>query len=374
LRILRPNIILSYPVLLVLLIGHLHAAPLENGFALAPSASASPAEKDAAYYEARSRVLATAAKYEHTPYRYGGIDKRGVDCSGFVYLSFKEALGVSVPRSSDGLYSWAEKIPIEKAQPGDLVFFHTTGGSKVSHVGIYVGDGRFIHSASEGPKTGVIYSRLDERYWSRTYAGSGRALPASNTGTGTGSKQAATATNEAKPAKERSNNQKTGGNVLFGVAAAPTWKTFFPGGYVVRGIAGQFRVGTEVKPFGYSMIIGMELRPEWDGALGVFRLPITLSWGINDKLRIFAGPALSFGNAVLSTSGENRYYTGGTNWFGAAGITIAPVAIKIAAGELAPYGELAWQSYINKDASTNFGYDFAAGLRFSTGFRYTWRR
>jgi probable lipoprotein NlpC len=370
---LRPNIAFSFPVLLVLFIGHLHSAPLENGFALAPSASASSEEKDAAYYEARSRVLATAAKYEHTPYRYGGIDRNGVDCSGFVYLCFREALGVSVPRSSDGLHSWVEKIPIEKAQPGDLVFFHTTGNGKTSHVGIFVGDGRFIHSASEGPDLGVIYSKLDERYWSRTYAGAGRALPASNISAGTSSKQVA-ATSTANMNNKQGKNQKIVGNFLFGVAAAPTWKAFSPGGNIVRGVAGQFRVGMELKPFGYSMVLGMELRPEWDRSLGVFRLPITLSWGLNDKLRIFAGPAISFGNAMLSASGENRYYTGGTSWFGAAGITVAPVAFKIVTGELAPYGELAWQSYINKDADKNFGYDFAAGLRFSTGLRYTWRK
>jgi hypothetical protein len=180
--------------------------------------------------------------------------------------------------------------------------------------------------------------------------------------------------NAAIPGNERGKSQGTGGKLILGVAAAPTWKAFSPGGNIIRGAAGQFRVGTEVTPFGYSMIIGMELRPEWDGALGVFRLPLTFSWGLNDKLRIFAGPALSFGNAMLSTSGEDRYYTGGTSWLGAAGITIAPVAFKIAAGELAPYGELAWQSYINKDSENNFGYDFAAGLRFSTGLRYTWRK
>jgi probable lipoprotein NlpC len=379
LRIFRPHIVIGFLALLVILIGHLHAAPLENGFALAPKASASPAEKDAAYYEARSRVLSTAAKYEHTPYRPGGIDRKGLDCSGFVYLSFREALGISIPRSSDGLYSWAEKISIEKAQPGDLVFFHTTGNGKISHVGIYVGEGRFIHAASEGPDTGVIYSRLDERYWSRNYAGSGRALPASNAGGSTGDTHITTASTTT-PVKEQAKKQKperterTRGNLLVGVAAAPTWNTLYPGGNIVRGAAGQFRIGTEINPFGYSMLIGVELRPEWDGGLGVFRLPLTFSWGLNDKLRIFAGPALSFGNASLSTSGENRYYTGGTSWLGAAGITVAPVAFKVTSGEIAPYGELAWQSYMSKGANKNFGYDFAAGLRLSTGIRYTWQK
>jgi len=120
------------------------------------------------------------------------------------------------------------------------------------------------------------------------------------------------------------------------------------------------------------MILGAEIRPEWDSALGVFRLPFTLSWGLSDRIRIFAGPVLSFGDAALSVSGKSRPYSGGTNWFGAAGITISPFAIKIARTDLAPYGELAWQSYYKKNNDINLGADFAAGFRFSTGLRLTW--
>ena len=101
------------------------AAPLERGFALAPAASASPDEKMRAFEDARNRVIATAAQYERTPYRYGGIDRNGLDCSGLVYASFKDALGVSTPRSTLGLYEWVEKIAFDKAQAGDLLFFKT---------------------------------------------------------------------------------------------------------------------------------------------------------------------------------------------------------------------------------------------------------
>ncbi|MDR2716735.1 MAG: C40 family peptidase [Treponema sp.] len=338
------------------------AAPLNNGFDLAPPALASSAEKTAAFHEARLQVLAAAGKYEHTPYRYGGLDRRGLDCSGLVYVSFHDALGVVVPRNTWGLYSWVEKIPIENANPGDLLFFKTGGNGAISHVGIFVGGKRFIHAASEGPVTGVIYSSLDEGYWSRTYAGAGRALPETGTGAGSG-------VTGKKPARAQ-NKQES--RLLMGFAAAPTWNTFSPDG-VVRGFAGQLRVGVAGEPFGQPMLFGMELRPEWDGALGVFRLPLTLSWGINDKLRFFAGPVISFGDATLPVSGEIRHYTGGTNWFGAAGITVAPFAIKIAGNELAPYGEMAWQSYSSTNARRNIGADFAAGFRFSTGIRYTWK-
>ena len=126
--------------------------------------------------EARLKLIETAESYLGTPYRYAGLDKRGLDCSGLVYVSFKEGLGYETPRSAENFYLWAEKINTSELQPGDLVFFITTG-SRISHVGIYTGGGRFIHSASQGPKTGVMYSNLDESYWKRTYKGAGRALP-----------------------------------------------------------------------------------------------------------------------------------------------------------------------------------------------------
>jgi probable lipoprotein NlpC len=151
------------------------AAPLDGNFAMAPAE-----EKAAAYREARFKVLYAAEQYEHVPYRYGGLDRRGLDCSGLIYLSFRDALGVSLPRSATGLYVWAEPISTEEIQPGDLLFFKTTKAGKISHAAIYAGGGRFIHAASDGPVTGVIYSGLDERYWSNRYAGAGRALPAAD--------------------------------------------------------------------------------------------------------------------------------------------------------------------------------------------------
>ena len=362
----RPYILTGFIIKLIFGTASLPAAPLNNGFALAPAALASPAEKTAAFHEARLQVLAAAGKYEHTPYRYGGLDQRGLDCSGLVYVSYRDALGVSVPRNTWSLYSWVEKIRFEDALPGDLLFFMTAGNGSISHVGIFVGDGRFIHAASEGPDTGVMYSSLDERYWSRTFAGAGRALP--DVGTGGGGANP----NNKNPAKEQ-NKQENG--ILMGFAMAPTWNTYSTSAdnNLLRGVASQFRVAAAVEPFGQPMIFGAELRPEWDRVLGVYRLPITFSWGMNDKLRFFVGPAISFGNAALPVAGETRQYIGGTSWFGAAGITAAPIAVKVAGNDLSPYAELAWQSYVSNSARVNLGADLAAGFRFSTGVRYTWK-
>jgi len=350
--------------------GSLAAAPLDSDFALAPKASASQVEKDAAYQEARARLLAAAGKYERTPYRYGGRDRKGLDCSGLVSLSFFEALGISVPRSAESLYSWVEKISIDNAQPGDLVFFRTTKTNKISHVGIFTGDGRFIHSASEGPVTGVIYSRLDERYWSRTYAGAGRAFPAAGTYDSANIENALTKRQkESGKEKSAARRQKDNG-LLVGFAAAPTWD--FSDGNVLRGAAGQIRFGAVVRPLGVQMILGAEIKPEWDNTLGVFRLPFTLSWGLSDRLRIFAGPVLSFGGAALDVSGESRPYSSDINWLGVAGLTLSPFAVKIARTDLAPYAEIAWQSYFTDSPDRNIAADLAAGFRFSTGLRFTW--
>ncbi|MDR1950109.1 MAG: C40 family peptidase, partial [Spirochaetaceae bacterium] len=119
--------------------------------------------------DARLKLINAAERYQGIPYRYGGRDRKGLDCSGLIYLSFRDALGVSVPMTSEKLYNWVEKIPSDAVQMGDLIFFKTS--DTVSHVGIYMGDGKFIHAASDGPKTGVIYSTLNEDYWLSTYVG-----------------------------------------------------------------------------------------------------------------------------------------------------------------------------------------------------------
>jgi hypothetical protein len=76
---------------------------------------------------------------------------------------------------------------------------------------------------------------------------------------------------------------------------------------------------------------------------------------------------------VLKTADGDRHYTGGTSWLGAAGITGAPFSMQVPGGDLSFYGELAWQSYFSEEGEDrNWNADFAAGLRFSTGLRYTW--
>lgn len=110
-----------------------------------------------------------------TPYRYGGnTPQTGFDCSGLVGYVFRDVAGVALPRSADAM-SHVDKPAVkrERLRPGDLVFFRHNGRG-ISHVGIYVGEDRFVHAPNEGGT--VRLDRLDGAYWSDHYAGAKRII------------------------------------------------------------------------------------------------------------------------------------------------------------------------------------------------------
>jgi len=367
-----------FSLLLIFIAVNVFAAPLENGYALAPKPTDSSEERAKAYYDARQKVIEESKKFLGTPYRYGGITAVGLDCSGFIYLSFKDALGVTVPRSTTGLYSWSERISFDDAQPGDFLFFKTDKSGKITHVGLYLGERRFIHSASHGEKKGVIYSSLDEKYWAKAFAGAGRAFPetpselkSDNTSMAGNPKAREKKKNKSSTKKTASSKTENGETrLLAGIALAPTWSDFTNEENIIRGFTSQLCFSIDGSVFGKQIALGVELRPEYDGGLGVFRLPITLSFGTNYKLRVFAGPVLSFGDATLTVNGNERHYLGGTSWLGTIGVTAAPFIVKTKGGEFAPYIEAAWQSYFSDNNKFDFNSDFFAGFRLSTGIRW----
>lgn len=124
-----------------------------------------------------AQLVELAKQYLGVRYKYGGTSPSGFDCSGFVYYLMK-ALGTSVPRTASAQWSAGyTKVSQSELQPGDLVFFANTYSSSnyITHVGIYVGSGQFIHSSSPS-SGGVIYSSLTEGYYAARYAGACRVF------------------------------------------------------------------------------------------------------------------------------------------------------------------------------------------------------
>lgn len=113
-------------------------------------------------------VAANALAQLGVPYRLGGADPSGFDCSGLVQWAFA-ATGVVVPRTTEEQFTWFRPVPREELQPGDLVFFRLPQ----PHVGIYLGAGEFVHAPTTG--RAVERARLDSPWFILSFAGGGRA-------------------------------------------------------------------------------------------------------------------------------------------------------------------------------------------------------
>jgi cell wall-associated NlpC family hydrolase len=115
---------------------------------------------------AASRAALHASDMVGKPYRYGGNSPNGFDCSGLVQYSYLRA-GVDIPRTTRSQLNAGIAVPRKSLQAGDLVFFDQEG-KKYSHVGIYIGGGRFVHAPSSGKR--VRINSLNERYWQEHFA------------------------------------------------------------------------------------------------------------------------------------------------------------------------------------------------------------
>lgn len=145
-----------------------------------------PSYKDSLFYNYYSQTLGLKLEYTEnkelietvtdwlgTPYRSGSASKKGTDCSGFVTRIYKEVYGIDLSRSSRSMFHDVKRISKSEIKEGDLVFFRRGPGQPIYHVGIYLKNNKFIHSATNG---GVIISSLKEYYYQRNYYAAGRVI------------------------------------------------------------------------------------------------------------------------------------------------------------------------------------------------------
>lgn len=119
----------------------------------------------------RARILEQYASWKGVRYSFGGNSKRGVDCSAFVQLTFREQFGMHLPRSTSGQQSVGKKVQRTKLLAGDLVLFQS--GPTGRHVGIYLSNNQFVHASTHN---GVMVSNLNDVYWNKRFYVARRVL------------------------------------------------------------------------------------------------------------------------------------------------------------------------------------------------------
>lgn len=120
----------------------------------------------------RKKIIASAKRYLGVPYQWGGTSvQKGFDCSGLTMVVYR-VNGLDLPRTSYTQFNRGKYISKRQLKPGDLVFFDTMGKKRVSHVGIYIGRGRFIHAPGRGKH--VKYANLSDSFFRKRYMGARR--------------------------------------------------------------------------------------------------------------------------------------------------------------------------------------------------------
>ncbi|WP_163830953.1 NlpC/P60 family protein [Spartinivicinus ruber] len=144
------------------LIGYLIS--LLVGCSFTPTTTEDPIPLSASEQVIAKRLEQHYETWDKVPYRYGGTNKSGIDCSSFIQNTYKTVFNISLPRATKQQAQIGKTISIKNRRPGDLLFFKISRNSR--HVGVYVGNNRFLHVSKS---KGVIISKFTQSYWQRHY-------------------------------------------------------------------------------------------------------------------------------------------------------------------------------------------------------------
>ena len=112
----------------------------------------------------KSELYAQHQSWKNVRYRHGGMSRNGVDCSGFVHITYRDRFGITLPRKTSRIAKKGTQIMHRDLMAGDLVFFKT--GTFTQHVGMYLENGKFLHASTS---EGVTISNLNSQYWTRCF-------------------------------------------------------------------------------------------------------------------------------------------------------------------------------------------------------------
>lgn len=333
----------------------------------------------------RDKFVAEAKKYVGCPYEYGSVGPNTFDCSGYVYYTAREAVGVQLPRTAKAIYNFVTQISDNEKEPGDLLFFKTTSSGSISHIGIYIGNNQFISAISDGPNTGVIVSSLNQDYWKGKYVAAGQFLSSGRQrsdpeGIGQNSKEGQNRNeeNSGKTGSEENNQfiaKESSGTegetkdftqkINFDTSLFFDWSLITPRQFIFkyRGIDALFHASYETSVLEPGLGIGLR----FNTGLDVFQMPVILSLTVNDYVRFYAGPVFTFGTPTLI---DTDMTIKGSVFPGIIGASVSTPKLKIMDVGIQAVQDISWTVYNNAGGSAlNFTDSVAAGFVMYTGIR-----
>ena len=333
----------------------------------------------------REKFVAEAKKYVGCPYVYGATGPDSFDCSGLIYYVANQALGLQLPRTSKAMYSFCKVVPKEKMEEGDLLFFKTNNTASITHVGIYIGGSQFISAISDGPNSGVIISSLDQEYWKPKYVGCGQFLASgkdksSSVKRNFDDEQSFNSSNSktAKKSAQNSNTNFAGSSfynpdvdfldsLTFDGIVACGWSLFSPNEFMLKWRGLNFETNVRISKWVLEPGFGFGIR--YNYGINVVQIPLIFSATLNDYVRFYAGPVITFGNPkMISTEKEIS-----SSFFpGILGVTFSTPSFSINKAKVQFIQDVSYTVFNNPDnAALSFIESASAGIVMFTGIKVT---
>ena len=333
----------------------------------------------------REKFVAESKKYVGCPYAYGATGPDSFDCSGLIYYVANQALGLQLPRTSKAMYSFCKVVPKEKMEEGDLLFFKTNNTASITHVGIYIGGSQFISAISDGPNSGVIISSLDQEYWKPKYVGCGQFLASGKDKSSSVKRnfddEKSFNSSNSKTAKKSAQNSNTNfagssfynpdvdflDSLTFDGIVACGWSLFSPNEFMLKWRGLNFETNVRISKWVLEPGFGFGIR--YNYGIDVVQIPLIFSTTLNDYVRFYAGPVITFGNPkMISTEKEIS-----SSFFpGILGVTFSTPSFSINKAKVQFIQDVSYTVFNNPDnAALSFIESASAGIVMFTGIKVT---
>ena len=360
----------------------------------------------------REAFVKEAKKYEGLPYELGAEGPKKFDCSGYVYYVANKSLGIQLPRTARAMYNYCSLVTAREREIGDLVFFRTGYSGTINHVGIYIGDGKFISALSDGPQTGIQIASLSKDYWAKTYVATGKFLPRGMHGNlayedpdkpeaeffytdeelvqveKNEGEKVAKSNNEDKPfvhidktepatytvnnsTFKGSSHYSPGGtlknSLVFDGTILCNWSLFSPKEFMIKfrgvDIFANLRMSNVILEPGLGVIFRINT------SMKVFQMPIVLTLTLNEYMRFYAGPVISFATPKMVDTDRKL---SASIFPGIIGASFSTPALNFGKIGVQLVQDISYTVFNKHDNSAlSFTDSICAGLQFNTGLRIT---